>query len=208
MESKPGQKYPSQNQSQTRHNNHQRTLTAGSPWLLVLLASLVALGPLTIDMYLPALPGMVHDLDTNTSRVQLTISAFLLGFAVFHLVCGPLADRYGRKPVLAAGMGLFILASVGCALADNIDSLIMFRFLQGVGACVGPTLGRAVARDIFGPREAARALAYIAMIMAAGPLMVIDVETDPRSMSRNRSSMSARVSMATPQCPTSPRDHS
>jgi DHA1 family bicyclomycin/chloramphenicol resistance-like MFS transporter len=140
-----------------------------SPGLLILLASLVALGPLTIDMYLPALPGMVDDFATDTARVQLTISSFLLGFALFHLVCGPLADRYGRKPVLVGGVALFIAASFACAQADTINELVLWRFIQGIGACVGPTLGRAVARDVFGPMGAARALAYIAMIMALAP---------------------------------------
>jgi DHA1 family bicyclomycin/chloramphenicol resistance-like MFS transporter len=120
-------------------------------------------------MYLPALPGMVEDFDSNTSRVQLTLSSYLVGFAVFHLLCGPLADRYGRKPVLVGGVSLFVAASLGCAQAGSIDELIFYRFLQGVGACVGPTLGRAIARDIFGPRRAARALAQIAMIMALAP---------------------------------------
>ncbi|MCX2979924.1 Bcr/CflA family efflux MFS transporter [Halieaceae bacterium IMCC14734] len=140
-----------------------------SPGLLVLLASLVALGPLTIDMYLPALPGMVDDFATDNARVQLTISSFLLGFALFHLVCGPLADRYGRKPVLIGGVALFIAASFACAQAATINELIMWRFVQGIGACVGPTLGRAIARDVFGPMGAAKALAYIAMIMALAP---------------------------------------
>jgi DHA1 family bicyclomycin/chloramphenicol resistance-like MFS transporter len=147
----------------------QPTLNKDSPWLLVLLAALVALGPLTIDMYLPALPGMLGDFASTTSRVQLTISSFLVGFALFHLVCGPLADRYGRKPVLVGGISLFVAASLGCAQASSIDELILYRFLQGVGACVGPTLARAIARDIFGPRQAARALAQIAMIMALAP---------------------------------------
>lgn len=140
-----------------------------SSGLLVLLASLVALGPLTIDMYLPALPGMVDDFVTDTSRVQLTISSFLLGFAIFHLICGPLADRFGRKPILTGGVALFIAASFACAQSSSINELIFWRFVQGIGACVGPTLGRAIARDIFGPAGAARALAYIAMIMALAP---------------------------------------
>ena len=147
----------------------QRTLNTDSPWLLVLLASLVALGPLTVDMYLPALPGMLEDFSSTTSRVQPTLSSYLVGFALFHLVCGPLADRFGRKPVLIGGFSLFIAASLGCAQANSIDELILYRFLQGVGACVGPTLGRAIARDVFGPRRAARALAQIAMIMALAP---------------------------------------
>jgi DHA1 family bicyclomycin/chloramphenicol resistance-like MFS transporter len=147
----------------------RRKLNTDSPWILVLLASLVALGPLTVDMYLPALPGMIEDFGSTTSRVQLTLSSYLVGFALFHLVCGPLADRYGRKPVLVGGVGLFFAASLGCAQSASIDELIFYRFFQGVGACVGPTLGRAIARDIFGPRRAARALAQIAMIMALAP---------------------------------------
>jgi DHA1 family bicyclomycin/chloramphenicol resistance-like MFS transporter len=146
-----------------------RSLTDDSPWLLVILASLVALGPLTIDTYLPALPGMVREFGVDNSRVQLTISSFLLGFALFHLVCGPLADRYGRKPIALGGLALYLCASIGCATSQNIEQLILWRFLQGIGACVGPTLGRAMARDIFGPRKAARALAQIAMIMALAP---------------------------------------
>ena len=139
------------------------------PGLLVTLAALVALGPLTIDMYLPAMPGMVDALSTDSSRVHLTISAFLLGFSVFHLACGPLADRFGRRPVLLGGLALYVAASVACASAETIEQLILYRFVQGVGACVGPTLGRTVARDLYGPTDAARALAYIAMIMALAP---------------------------------------
>jgi DHA1 family bicyclomycin/chloramphenicol resistance-like MFS transporter len=136
---------------------------------LLLLAALVALGPLTIDMYLPAMPGMATAMAATTSQVQLTISSYLLGFSVFHLVCGPLADRYGRRPILLGGLGLYLLASYACARATNIDELIVFRFLQGIAACVGPTLGRAIARDLYGPQRAARALAHIAMIMALAP---------------------------------------
>jgi DHA1 family bicyclomycin/chloramphenicol resistance-like MFS transporter len=143
--------------------------TRTSPGLLIILAALVALGPLTIDMYLPAMPGMVDALDTTTSQVQLTISSYLLGFSIFHLLCGPLADRFGRRPVLIGGLALYLLASLACARAQSIDELLLYRFLQGVAACVGPTLGRAIARDFYGPQGAARALGYIAMIMALAP---------------------------------------
>ena len=90
------------------------------PGLLILLAAMVALGPLTIDMYLPALPGMVDALGTSTSQVQLTISSYLLGFSLFHLVCGPLADRFGRRPVLIGGLALYLIASLACAGAETI----------------------------------------------------------------------------------------
>ena len=146
-----------------------RHIDTDSPVLLLVLAALVALGPLTIDMYLPAMPGMVETLATDANRVQLTISSYLLGFSIFHLACGPLADRYGRRPILLGGLGMYLLASLACASAETIEQLIFYRFLQGVAACVGPTLGRAIVRDIFGPHRAARALAHIAMIMALAP---------------------------------------
>ena len=109
-----------------------------SPQLLALLAALVALGPLTVDMYLPAMPQMMVALDTDIAHMHLTLSAYLTGFAVFHLACGPLADRFGRRPVLLAGTFLFVVASIGCARASHVDELFWYRFLQGVGACVLP----------------------------------------------------------------------
>ncbi len=139
--------------------------------LVLLMSAFVAIGPLSTDMYLPALPAMVDAFGTTLSAVQLTVSAYLAGFASFHLACGPLADRYGRKPVLLAGMAIFVLASAGCALAADIEQLIAFRFLQGIGACTGPTLARAMVRDIYGPQRAARALGYMAAIMSLAPVI-------------------------------------
>lgn len=147
----------------------KRQLHRDSPWMLILLAAVVALGPLSIDMYLPAMPTMRAALDTSVAGIQLTLSAYLVGFAVFHLVCGPLADRLGRRPVLLGGTAIFVIACLGCSLSTSIEQLVGFRLLQGIGACVGPTLGRAVARDLFGPRRAARALSIIAMLMALAP---------------------------------------
>ena len=146
-----------------------RYLHPDSPWLLVLLAALVALGPLSIDMYLPAMPVMKDVFNTHISQVQLTMSSYLAGFAIFHLVCGPLSDRFGRKPILLGGTALFVAASIGCAQSSSIGELLLFRFIQGVGACVGPTLARATVRDLFGPVRAARALSLIAMLMALAP---------------------------------------
>ncbi|TDG15821.1 Bcr/CflA family efflux MFS transporter [Seongchinamella unica] len=146
-----------------------RYLKPDSPWLLALLAALVALGPLSVDMYLPAMPSMMRALDTDIGHMHLTLSSYLAGFAVFHLACGPLADRFGRKPVLLGGTLVFVVACFGCAQSTSIEELLTFRFLQGIGACVGPTLARTVTRDVFGPRGAARALSLIAMLMALGP---------------------------------------
>lgn len=146
-----------------------RPLHSDSPWLLALLAALVALGPLSVDMYLPAMPRMMAALGTDIGHMHLTLSTYLSGFALFHLVCGPLGDRYGRRPILLGGTALFVVASIGCSLSTSVENLLVFRFIQGVGACVGPTLARAVARDVFGPTRAARALSLIAMLMALAP---------------------------------------
>ncbi len=146
-----------------------RQLHPDSPWLLALLAALVALGPLSVDVYLPAMPTMMTALGTDIRHMHLTLSTYLTGFALFHLACGPLADRFGRKPILLGGTMLFVIACIGCSLATTIEQLLLFRFIQGVGACVGPTLARAVARDVFGPTRAARALSLIAMLMALAP---------------------------------------
>ncbi len=146
-----------------------RHLHPDSKAILALLAVLVTLGPLSIDMYLPAMPAMADTLGTSMADMQLTISAYLAGFALCHLVCGPLSDRFGRKPLLLGGTTIFVAACIGCAQSDNLQELLSFRFLQGVGACVGPTLARATTRDIFGPTRAAQALSYIAMLMALAP---------------------------------------
>ena len=147
----------------------KRHLHPDSPWLLALLAAMVALGPLSVDMYLPAMPTMMRAFDTDIGQMHLTLSSYLTGFALFHLACGPLADRYGRKPVLLGGIVLFVAACVGCARSQTVEEMLAFRFLQGIGACVGPTLARAVTRDVFGPTGAARALSLIAMLMALAP---------------------------------------
>ncbi|CAA0114885.1 Bicyclomycin resistance protein [Halioglobus japonicus] len=146
-----------------------RQLHPDSRWLLVLLAALVALGPLSVDVYLPAMPSMMTALGTDIRHMHLTLSTYLTGFALFHLACGPLADRFGRKPILIGGTILFVLACIGCSLSTSVEQLLVFRFIQGIGACVGPTLARAVARDVFGPTRAARALSLIAMLMALAP---------------------------------------
>ena len=146
-----------------------RHLQRDSPALLALLAGLVALGPLSIDMYLPAMPSMREAFGTDISSMQLSISVYLLGFSLFHLLCGPLADSFGRKPVLLGGTTLFIAACLGCSLASDVEELLAWRFAQGIGACVGPTLARTITRDIFGPTRAARALSLIAMLMALAP---------------------------------------
>lgn len=139
--------------------------------LIYVLAGIIALGPLSVDLYLPAMPAMVGYFDTDISQVQMTLSSYLLGFALFHLVCGPLSDRFGRKPVLLAGLSLYVVMSGLCAIATTIDELIIYRFIQAMGACCAPTLGRAIVRDVYPPEKAVKALAYVSSLMAIAPVM-------------------------------------
>lgn len=134
-----------------------------------LLTALTGFGPLSTDLYLPALPGLVPAFGSDVATVQLTLSVFLVGFAVSQLVYGPVSDRFGRRPALLAGITLFIGGTVACALAPTIEALIAARFVQAVGACSGPVLARAVLRDVAEPRQAARLLSYMSMTMAIAP---------------------------------------
>ena len=142
-----------------------------SALLAVLVVALTALGPLSTDFYLPALPAIARALDTDSAGVQLTLSVYLLGFGAGQLLVGPLSDRFGRRPVMLWGMLVFVLASVVCALADSITTLVVARLLQAFGACAGPVLGRAVVRDIYGPAESARMLSHVSTATALAPLL-------------------------------------
>ncbi|MCL1477742.1 MAG: Bcr/CflA family efflux MFS transporter, partial [Marinobacter sp.] len=146
-------------------------LALTSIWTTILLAAAVALGPLATDMYLPALPQIGSDLNASIGDVQLTLSFYLAGFAMAQLFCGPLADRFGRKPIMIAGFFIFALASIGCARATNVDSLMLFRFLQALGGSAGPVLGRAAVRDIYTPQQSTRIMAILASIMALAPAL-------------------------------------
>lgn len=139
--------------------------------LAVLLTTLVALGPLSTDMYLPALPTLAKVYATDAARVQLTLSVFLAGFACGQLFYGPLSDRFGRRPILLGGLFLYFIASIVCVLAGSVETLIVARFVQALGACAGPVLGRAIVRDVWGANESARIIAYIGGAMAIAPLV-------------------------------------
>jgi DHA1 family bicyclomycin/chloramphenicol resistance-like MFS transporter len=135
----------------------------------ILLTAMVALGPISTDLYLPSLPAIGRDFGVASAEVQLTLSVFLVGFAFSQLACGPLSDRFGRRPVILGGLALYLVASLACAAAPSIEVLILARFCQAVGACVGPVLGRAAVRDIYGRERAARMLSYMGMVMALAP---------------------------------------
>jgi DHA1 family bicyclomycin/chloramphenicol resistance-like MFS transporter len=137
----------------------------------VLLTALVAFGAISTDLYLPSLPAIGRAFASDTTEVQLTLSVFLAGFAASQVVYGPLSDRYGRRPVLIVGLGLYVSASLACVAAPNIGLLITARFIQALGACAGVVLGRAVVRDVYGRERAAKALSYMSMAMALAPAL-------------------------------------
>ena len=139
--------------------------------LAVLLTMLVALGPLSTDLYLPALPTLARAFASDAAGVQLTLSVFLVGFAFGQLFYGPLSDRFGRRPLLLGGLAIYCLATIACILAQSIEMLIAARFMQALGACAGPVLGRAVVRDVWGATESARIIAYMGGAMAIAPLL-------------------------------------
>ena len=137
--------------------------------LTILLACLTALGPLSTDMYLPALPAILRDLDTAHASVQLTLSVFLVGFAVGQIFYGPLADRLGRKPVLMTGLVIYAGASLACTLAPTVEVLIGARCLQAFGAAGPVVLARAVVRDLYEGPRAGQELARMGSIMGLAP---------------------------------------
>lgn len=132
---------------------------------------MTGLGPLSIDIYLPAFPAIARDLASDASEVQLTLTSYFAGFALTQLFAGALADRFGRRPVLLNGTLVFVLGSMLCAGSPSIDWLIAARFLQGSGGAVAPVVARAVVRDLYSGRAAGRVLGYLASAMAVAPLL-------------------------------------
>jgi DHA1 family bicyclomycin/chloramphenicol resistance-like MFS transporter len=136
----------------------------------VILGSLAALAPLSIDLYLPALPQLGDDLHASTSAVQLTLTACLLGLGIGQLVAGPLADTVGRRPPLLVGLAGFVVSSALCALAPNVAVLCLLRFLQGATGSAGLVIGRAVVRDVYGP-AATRMFALLLLVTGVAPVV-------------------------------------
>ena len=146
-------------------------LRPGSLALTLLLAMLAGLGPLSVDMYLASLPSIGRLLDAPTSQVQLTISAYLVGFACAQVFYGPLSDRHGRRPVLMAALGIYLVATVACALSFSIEMLIGARFVQALGGSGASVLARTIVRDMYEGTRVGRELARMAAIMALAPLV-------------------------------------
>ncbi|MBX3567929.1 MAG: multidrug effflux MFS transporter [Rhizobiaceae bacterium] len=134
-------------------------------------AMLVAIGPVSMALFTPAMPEIVHYFGTTESAVKMTLSLYFAGFAIAQLVCGPLSDGFGRKPVVFAFMGIYLIATVLSLLAPTVEMLVGARFLQGVGAAVGWSVARAVVRDLFTSERSARIMNLMGLILAVGPAM-------------------------------------
>lgn len=143
--------------------------------LILLLGLLTAFGPMSIDMYLPAFPAIAGEFGVDIAAVQYTLAAYNGGLALGQLFYGPLADRWGRKPSLLAGMLLYALASIGCAWAPSVGGLVGLRLLQALGGCAGMVLARAIVRDRFEGNEAARVFSTMMLIMGVAPILAPSV---------------------------------
>jgi len=139
--------------------------------VILVLGALIALGPLTIDMYLPALPSIVDDLNTSSAAVQLTLTGTLIGLAIGQLVIGPLSDIVGRRLPLIAGTAVHIVASLLCVVAPSVAMLGVFRGLQCLGAAAADVVAMAVVRDLFTGRAAATVLSRLMLVMGVAPVL-------------------------------------
>lgn len=143
--------------------------------LILMLGSLTALGPFSIDMYLPAFPKMAEYMNTDVASISLSLSGYFIGLASGQLFYGPLLDRFGRKKPLYVGLLLYILATLACTTATSVESLVVLRFFQALGGCSAGVAAMAMVRDLFSPRESAKVLALLILILGASPLLAPSV---------------------------------
>jgi DHA1 family bicyclomycin/chloramphenicol resistance-like MFS transporter len=139
--------------------------------ILLILGALSAFGPLAIDFYLPSFPALAQAFATDVEHIQLSLASYFVGIALGQLIYGPLADRYGRRRPLIAGLILFSLASLACALAPTLEWLIAARFVQALGGCAGMVISRAVVRDLCDPTNTARVYSQLMLVMGVAPIL-------------------------------------
>jgi DHA1 family bicyclomycin/chloramphenicol resistance-like MFS transporter len=139
--------------------------------LALILGALTAIGPLAIDMYLPALPTIAREFRVDASVVQSSLASYFIGIAIGQAFYGPLSDRLGRKPILYLGLTLFMISSIGCASAASVDALIAFRFLQALGGCAPIVIPRAIVRDHFDQAGSVRMLSVLMLVMGLAPIL-------------------------------------
>ncbi|KAA0992572.1 multidrug effflux MFS transporter [Dyadobacter aurulentus] len=140
-------------------------------FIILILGSLATVSPFSIDMYLPGFPRIASDLATSIDRVQLSLTSYLIGICLGQILYGPLLDRFGRKKPLYVGLGLYVIASLGCALTSSVDALIAMRFFQAMGGCVGLVASQALVSDLFAPQKRAEVFSLITLVIAVSPMI-------------------------------------
>lgn len=136
-----------------------------------ILVAMSALGPLALNIFMPSMPGLAKELAVDYGTVQLTLTFYLVGLGVAQLVYGPISDRWGRRPVLLWGLGIYCIGSIACALAPSISWLMLGRGLQAIGGCAGLVLGRAIIRDLYARDRSAAMIGYVTMAMSLAPML-------------------------------------
>lgn len=144
-------------------------------FLIILLGILAAIGPFTIDMYLPGFKQIATEFNTVEKQVAFTLTSYFVGIAIGQLIYGPLVDKYGRKKPLLAGLGIYIIAALGCAIAPSINTLIEMRLLQALGGCVGMVASNAIISDVYEKDRRARAFSLIMLVMGIAPVIAPSV---------------------------------
>lgn len=139
--------------------------------LILILGSLTALGPFSIDMYLPGFSGIAKDLHTTAAKVSMSLSSYFIGISVGQLLYGPLLDRFGRKKPLFAGLLVYILASLGCVYVATIDSFILLRFVQAIGSCAATVASVAMVRDLFPVKDIPKVFSLLMLVLGLSPML-------------------------------------
>ena len=139
--------------------------------LIFILGLLTSIGPFSVDMYLPAFNRIAVDLNTSISNVMYSLSTYFIGISFGQLIYGPLLERFGRKTPIYFGLVIYLMASLGCIVAFNVDMLIAMRFFQAIGGCVGMVAARAMVRDLFPPTEFAKIFSSLMLIVAVSPIL-------------------------------------
>lgn len=140
-------------------------------FLILILGSLTALGPFSIDMYLPGFPAIARDLNTTAAKVSQSLSGFFVGISLGQLLYGPLLDRFGRKKPLFIGLTVYILASAGCSVAVTIEQLILLRVIQAIGSCAATVASVAMVRDLFPVSESAKVFSLLLLVVGFSPMI-------------------------------------
>ncbi|MGE5439206.1 MAG: multidrug effflux MFS transporter [Bacteroidota bacterium] len=139
--------------------------------IIYVLGFLTAIGPFSIDAYIPGFPSIAKDLATDIEHVTLSLTSYFIGISLGQLFYGPILDRFGRKKPLLAGLFIYMASAIGCAFAPSIYLLIAFRFLLAIGGCVGMVASRAVVRDLFSPHETAKVFSMMMLVMGVAPIL-------------------------------------